>query len=60
MPTYDAALTSILDREPAPPGGLVTSELNYRAGDVECRGTWLVPRKTVSVLVCFSFMTGWV
>lgn len=38
MPTYDATLTDILDREPLPAAGTVGTDVDYRVGEVACSG----------------------
>lgn len=43
MPLYSPSLTAILDREPEPPGGVVTSEVEYDVDGTTCRGFLAAP-----------------
>lgn len=43
VPTYSPSLTAVLDREPEPPGGVRTSEVDYAVDGTACRGFLAVP-----------------
>lgn len=43
MPSYSAALSSILDREPRPPGGITTTDVDYEVDGAACAGFLALP-----------------